>query len=230
MSARRQRTEVRLEDRARERQIAKAVVVDQALDDSARGGWIARELGHARIVAGNRCVEVAVDTTGRRLGRPPSRITGMREPCTAVRDGALYIRETVEVIAVPNIQPRSSAALAAHAEVGNLRSPVPALQRGSLWDLGDDVLVSARFLEGTKNVLSAGLNIDPCNATWSCLRLRDSGRLYDLHTVFLTDWHCLLRNVSLGVSPSDRRSEKGEEMPRESLSCPTPDSDRNGVP
>jgi hypothetical protein len=35
MSARRQRTEVRLEDRACERQIAKAVVVDQALDDSA---------------------------------------------------------------------------------------------------------------------------------------------------------------------------------------------------
>src|SRR5438132_5779640 len=67
MSTRRQRTEVRLEDRARERQIAEAVVVDQALDGSGRGGWIARELGHARVVASNRRVEVAVDTTGRRL-------------------------------------------------------------------------------------------------------------------------------------------------------------------
>src|SRR5262249_31433583 len=142
MPAGRKRAEVRLQNGARERQVAERVVVDQAFDRRAGSAGIALQLGDARVIACDRSVEVAVDSSGASLRRAPGGIAGVREPRAAVGDAFLHVGDAVEVIAIPEIQPARAAALAADAEIGDPRAFVPAGCALRLRDARDDVLVA----------------------------------------------------------------------------------------
>src|SRR5215218_9698920 len=138
---------MRLQNRACKRQRSEAVVVDQALHLMRMSSDSFGALRHAGVVPSALGLEVTVDPSGCRLAGSPGRVSLVREPGPTVRNRLLHIREPVEVVAVPEIEPPGAAALCADAEIRYTRTLVPSFRRCGLWNRGDDLVVPGAAFE-----------------------------------------------------------------------------------
>src|SRR5215470_10373236 len=112
---------MRLKNRSGKGQRPEAIVVDQTFNRRTRARRIALQLSNTGIVTRHSGIKEAVDSSRRGLSGAPGGETEMRKPRPAVANRPLHVSEAIEVIAIPNVKPSRTPALAADAEVRHLR-------------------------------------------------------------------------------------------------------------